>query len=150
MSRRGCSLSVNASGFDPHRASISSRFGQVTGGAALRARLDDLVARIPEGVGARQLQRSATRAHLRARGACTVLSEARCLPFAQAVPRLHTFAEDARLQARGCERQLQELGAVNLEEAQRAMNFQVAVHEVLSDGGGIGDDGGARWVAEAR
>jgi hypothetical protein len=28
MSRRGCSLPANASGFDPHRASISSRFGQ--------------------------------------------------------------------------------------------------------------------------
>jgi hypothetical protein len=25
---RGCSLPANASGFDPHRASISSRFGQ--------------------------------------------------------------------------------------------------------------------------
>jgi hypothetical protein len=30
MSRRGCSLPANASGFDPHRASITSRFGQVT------------------------------------------------------------------------------------------------------------------------
>jgi hypothetical protein len=30
MSRRGCSLPANASGLDPHRASISSRFGQVT------------------------------------------------------------------------------------------------------------------------
>jgi hypothetical protein len=29
MSRRGCSLPANASGFDPHRASISSRSGQV-------------------------------------------------------------------------------------------------------------------------
>jgi hypothetical protein len=29
MSRRGCSLPANASGFDPHRASIISRFGQV-------------------------------------------------------------------------------------------------------------------------
>jgi hypothetical protein len=29
MSRRGCSLSANASGFDPHRASVTSRFGQV-------------------------------------------------------------------------------------------------------------------------
>ena len=29
MSRRGCSLPANASSFDPHRASISSRFGQV-------------------------------------------------------------------------------------------------------------------------
>jgi hypothetical protein len=29
MSRRGCSLPENASGFDPHRTSISSRFGQV-------------------------------------------------------------------------------------------------------------------------
>jgi hypothetical protein len=29
MSRRGCSLPANASGADPHRASISSRFGQV-------------------------------------------------------------------------------------------------------------------------
>eukprot|EP01047_Picozoa_sp_COSAG01_P021537 COSAG01_NODE_1252_length_11052_cov_503.195380_7_plen_114_part_00 len=29
MSRRGCSLPANASGFDPHRALISSRFGQV-------------------------------------------------------------------------------------------------------------------------
>jgi hypothetical protein len=29
MSRRGCSLPANASGFDPHRASITSRFGQV-------------------------------------------------------------------------------------------------------------------------
>jgi hypothetical protein len=28
MSRRGCSLPANASGFGPHRASISSRFGQ--------------------------------------------------------------------------------------------------------------------------
>jgi hypothetical protein len=36
MSRRGCSLPANASGFDPHRASISSRFGQVR--AARRAR----------------------------------------------------------------------------------------------------------------
>eukprot|EP01049_Picozoa_sp_SAG25_P007395 SAG25_NODE_601_length_6632_cov_6.861319_4_plen_85_part_00 len=33
MSRLGCSLPANASGFDPRRASISSRFGQV---AALR------------------------------------------------------------------------------------------------------------------
>jgi hypothetical protein len=32
MSRRGCSLPANASGFDPHRASISSRFGQVAAG----------------------------------------------------------------------------------------------------------------------
>jgi hypothetical protein len=31
MSRRGCSLPANASGFDPHRASITSRFGQATG-----------------------------------------------------------------------------------------------------------------------
>jgi hypothetical protein len=30
MSRRGCSLLANASGFDPHGASISSCFGQVT------------------------------------------------------------------------------------------------------------------------
>jgi hypothetical protein len=30
MSRRGCSLPVNASGFDPHRASITGRFGQVS------------------------------------------------------------------------------------------------------------------------
>jgi hypothetical protein len=29
MSRRGCSLPANASGVDPHRASITSRFGQV-------------------------------------------------------------------------------------------------------------------------
>jgi hypothetical protein len=29
MSRRGCSLPANVSGCDPHRASISSRFGQV-------------------------------------------------------------------------------------------------------------------------
>eukprot|EP01047_Picozoa_sp_COSAG01_P009306 COSAG01_NODE_380_length_17862_cov_20.427212_18_plen_170_part_00 len=29
MSRRGCSLPAIASGFDPHRASITSRFGQV-------------------------------------------------------------------------------------------------------------------------
>jgi hypothetical protein len=29
MTRRGCSLPANASGFDPHRASITSRFGQV-------------------------------------------------------------------------------------------------------------------------
>jgi hypothetical protein len=29
MSRRGCSLPANACGLDPHRASISSRFGQV-------------------------------------------------------------------------------------------------------------------------
>jgi hypothetical protein len=29
LSRRGCSLPANASGFDPHRASISIRFGQV-------------------------------------------------------------------------------------------------------------------------
>jgi hypothetical protein len=29
MSRRGCSLPANASGFEPHRASITSRFGQV-------------------------------------------------------------------------------------------------------------------------
>jgi hypothetical protein len=29
MSRRGCSLPANASGFDTHHASISSRFGQV-------------------------------------------------------------------------------------------------------------------------
>eukprot|EP01047_Picozoa_sp_COSAG01_P049927 COSAG01_NODE_4995_length_4559_cov_6.424439_2_plen_108_part_00 len=28
MTRRGCSLPANASGFDPHRASITSRFGQ--------------------------------------------------------------------------------------------------------------------------
>jgi hypothetical protein len=30
MSRRGCSLPANASGVDPHRASISSRFGQAS------------------------------------------------------------------------------------------------------------------------
>jgi|EP01047_Picozoa_sp_COSAG01_P062730 hypothetical protein len=29
MSRCGCSLPANASGFDPHRASVTSRFGQV-------------------------------------------------------------------------------------------------------------------------
>jgi hypothetical protein len=29
MRRRGCSLPASASGFEPHRASISSRFGQV-------------------------------------------------------------------------------------------------------------------------
>jgi hypothetical protein len=29
MSRRGCSLPANASGFDPHRASLTGRFGQV-------------------------------------------------------------------------------------------------------------------------
>jgi hypothetical protein len=29
MSRCGCSLPANASGFDPHRTSITSRFGQV-------------------------------------------------------------------------------------------------------------------------
>jgi hypothetical protein len=29
MSRRGCGLPANASGVDPHRASISRRFGQV-------------------------------------------------------------------------------------------------------------------------
>jgi hypothetical protein len=29
MSRRGCNLPANASGVDPHRASITSRFGQV-------------------------------------------------------------------------------------------------------------------------
>jgi hypothetical protein len=34
MSRRGCSLPANASGFDPHRASVSSRFGQVSEEAA--------------------------------------------------------------------------------------------------------------------
>jgi hypothetical protein len=34
MSRRGCSLPANASGFDPHRASISRRFGQVRWGLA--------------------------------------------------------------------------------------------------------------------
>jgi hypothetical protein len=28
MSRRGCSIPANASGFDPHRASISSRYAQ--------------------------------------------------------------------------------------------------------------------------
>jgi hypothetical protein len=32
MSRRGCSLPANVSGFDPHRASITSRFGQVDDG----------------------------------------------------------------------------------------------------------------------
>jgi hypothetical protein len=31
LSRRGCSLPANASVFDLHRASISSRFGQVEG-----------------------------------------------------------------------------------------------------------------------
>jgi hypothetical protein len=30
MSRRGCSLPANASSVDPHRASITSRFGQVS------------------------------------------------------------------------------------------------------------------------
>jgi hypothetical protein len=35
MSRRGCSLPANASGFDSHRASISSRFGQVDGARGL-------------------------------------------------------------------------------------------------------------------
>jgi hypothetical protein len=35
MSRRGCSLPVFASGFAPHRASISRRFGQVRLRAAL-------------------------------------------------------------------------------------------------------------------
>jgi hypothetical protein len=29
MSRRGCSLPANASGLGPHRASLTSRFGQV-------------------------------------------------------------------------------------------------------------------------
>eukprot|EP01047_Picozoa_sp_COSAG01_P032578 COSAG01_NODE_2361_length_7832_cov_12.919447_3_plen_88_part_00 len=44
MSRRGCSLPANASGFEPHRASISSRFGQVTQAAAqARARLEELL-----------------------------------------------------------------------------------------------------------
>jgi hypothetical protein len=36
MSRRGCSLPANASGVDPHRASITSRFGQV-GAAGFQA-----------------------------------------------------------------------------------------------------------------
>jgi hypothetical protein len=39
MGRRGCSLPANASGFDPHRASISSRFGQVSV-AALRSSIN--------------------------------------------------------------------------------------------------------------
>jgi hypothetical protein len=30
LSRRGCSLPANASGVAPHRASITSRFGQVS------------------------------------------------------------------------------------------------------------------------
>eukprot|EP01047_Picozoa_sp_COSAG01_P011997 COSAG01_NODE_533_length_15816_cov_4.518738_7_plen_145_part_00 len=39
MSRCGCSLPANASGFDPHRASISSRFQQDLSG---RVSLDEL------------------------------------------------------------------------------------------------------------
>jgi Ca2+-binding EF-hand superfamily protein len=37
MSRRGCSLPANASGIDPHCASITSRFGQVHGDATAAA-----------------------------------------------------------------------------------------------------------------
>jgi hypothetical protein len=37
MSRRGCSLPANASGVDPHRASISSRFGQVAAASGTTA-----------------------------------------------------------------------------------------------------------------
>jgi hypothetical protein len=40
--RRGCSLPANASGLEPHRASISSRFGQVRP----EETLTDVVARV--------------------------------------------------------------------------------------------------------
>jgi hypothetical protein len=39
MSRLGCSLPANASGVDPHRASITSRLGQVVSG---RRRVGDV------------------------------------------------------------------------------------------------------------
>jgi hypothetical protein len=47
MSRRGCSLLANASGFDPHRASISSRFGQVVGDGATSTSTSREEARLP-------------------------------------------------------------------------------------------------------